>query len=201
MGYLLWILHLLDILPQFQQLLMQYLTILGCVKTALDCIGVLLFKQWYYLYIFTLTILCMHLSTLVLIFYTDWTGIDTFICVTTSTAGTGFFMSLFLKPSSLYDKYDNYLNIFVSSQSDKHIDIPFFLPDMPHGSIPFFPNWLASILTTAVMWVRLAMIGSHNFRFSVWHLYITGFRYDYIWKITEWRIYVSYDIYSYVSPV
>ena len=38
MGCLLWIQHLIDILPQFLQLLMQYLIILNRVITALDCI-------------------------------------------------------------------------------------------------------------------------------------------------------------------
>ena len=37
MGCLLWIQHLIDILPQFLQLLMQYFTILHRIITALDC--------------------------------------------------------------------------------------------------------------------------------------------------------------------
>ena len=39
MGCLLWIQHVIDILPQFQQLLMKYLTILDHVLSALDCIS------------------------------------------------------------------------------------------------------------------------------------------------------------------
>ena len=38
MGCILWIQHLFDILPQFLQLFMQYLTILDRVIVALDCI-------------------------------------------------------------------------------------------------------------------------------------------------------------------
>ena len=38
MGCLFGIQHLIDILPQFLQLLMQYLTILDRLKTTLDCI-------------------------------------------------------------------------------------------------------------------------------------------------------------------
>ena len=37
MGCLLWIQHLTDILPEFRQLFMQYLTILDRVITALNC--------------------------------------------------------------------------------------------------------------------------------------------------------------------
>ena len=42
MGCLLWIQHLIDIMSQFLQLLMQNLTILDRVITALDCICALL---------------------------------------------------------------------------------------------------------------------------------------------------------------
>ena len=38
MGYLLWIQHLIGILPEFLQSFMQYLTILDRVLTALDYI-------------------------------------------------------------------------------------------------------------------------------------------------------------------
>ena len=38
MGCFLWVHHLIDILPQFLKLFMQYLTILDRVITALDCI-------------------------------------------------------------------------------------------------------------------------------------------------------------------
>ena len=37
MGCLLWIHHLFDILPEFLQSFTQYLTILDCIITALDC--------------------------------------------------------------------------------------------------------------------------------------------------------------------
>ena len=39
MGCILWIQHLIDILLELLQLLMQYLTILGHVITALDCMS------------------------------------------------------------------------------------------------------------------------------------------------------------------
>ena len=41
MGCVSWIQRVIDILPQFLQLSMQYLTILDCVITALDCIMIL----------------------------------------------------------------------------------------------------------------------------------------------------------------
>ena len=40
MGCLLWIQHLIDIMSQFLQLLMQNLAILDRVITALDCVHV-----------------------------------------------------------------------------------------------------------------------------------------------------------------
>ena len=47
MGCLLWIQHLIDNVPQFLELFMCYLTILGRVITALDCTGNwLLPLQW-----------------------------------------------------------------------------------------------------------------------------------------------------------
>ena len=38
-GCILWIQHLIDILPQFLQLFVQYLTILDCIIMALGCIS------------------------------------------------------------------------------------------------------------------------------------------------------------------
>ena len=51
MGCILWIQHLIDILPQFLQLFMQNLTISDCVIMALDCI----MFHYYQLYTFRRT--------------------------------------------------------------------------------------------------------------------------------------------------
>ena len=47
---ILWIQHLIDILPQFLQLFMQYLTILDRVITALDCIYIYIYIYIHVIY-------------------------------------------------------------------------------------------------------------------------------------------------------